>query len=655
MTALSHALTLAEQGYPVFPARPSKAPYTEHGLHDASTDPDQIRAWWRQWPDALVAVPTGTASGLLVVDIDPAGAEWYADHADRLACGRIHRTRRGHHLVYRYPDAEVRNSASRIAPGVDVRGQGGYLVWWPAHGHETVGDLDDIGEVPGWLLDLLKEKPRQAASEPGGDAIPEGRRNDDLSREAFRLRRQGASVEDIITVLAAINTARCNPPLGDDEIEAIARGKARVEPEDTATWPRPIDLHALSEIEPQPPRMLIDDWLPAGYATLLAGHGGVGKSGIALHLSCCLALGRPWWGLPVRRSSVLYLSCEDREPVVHWRLSRICRQMGITLADLAGDLDILDLVGRETILWERVPGGTTYTAGFAELVARAHAADVLVVDGISDTFGGNENARCDVKSFVSRLLSLIHENRGALILIGHVAKPAASGAVSEGYSGSTGWHNSVRARWYLRPEIEQTEDGDEKTGNLVLELQKSNLGSTDHALRFRWDQGAHLFTGEPISGKSEFDRRAQETEERDGILAALRGLVADGDYCPAATTGRRTAHHVLSARPELPESLRGKPNTRRFWRHIEHLRSMRAVREGEIRRADRKITVTLEPADTTYTSVCANAANANQGNGSAMAAEPPAANAANAAGGYRGAGAHTEAPDWPTSYASIRG
>jgi RecA-family ATPase len=99
--------------------------------------------------------------------------------------------------------------------------------------------------------------------------------------------------------------------------------------------------------------MLVPDRLPAGYATLLAGHGSVGKSGIALYLAVCMAAGRPFFGLGVAQRQVLYLSCEDREAVLHWRLTRICRHLGVDLATLAGSLDILDLVGTDSMLWER--------------------------------------------------------------------------------------------------------------------------------------------------------------------------------------------------------------------------------------------------------------------------------------------------------------
>src|SRR5437762_14358171 len=99
-------------------------------------------------------------------------------------------------------------------------------------------------------------------------------------------------------------------------------------------WPAPLNLRALAERQPQPPRFVLADWLPIGYATLLAGHGGVGKSAIGLHLAVCVAAGLPFFGISTERRRVLYLSCEDRESILHWRLANICAWLGLNLAEL---------------------------------------------------------------------------------------------------------------------------------------------------------------------------------------------------------------------------------------------------------------------------------------------------------------------------------
>jgi RecA-family ATPase len=394
------------------------------------------------------------------------------------------------------------------------------------------------------------------------------------------------------------STRRDSHAVGDNVVTLAQRAAQRFDRLiDDHAWPAPIDLEALAEREPAPPAMIIPDWLPAGYATLLGGHGGAGKSTIALTLAVCIGLGLPFFGLAVERRRVLYLSCEDRENVLHWRLSRICSNLGITLDRLRGNLDIVDLVGRDCILWERDPStGNTVTAASGHLGDLMHGTEreVLFVDGVSDVFAGNENARGDVKRFINSLVALIDPNAGAVVLIAHVNKPAAlSGQPSsEGYSGSTGWHNGVRSRWYLFPETVEGEDGGRPrpSGDLILELQKSNLGRADQSIRFSWDATAHLFIGREIVGATASDHAHRDRLEQDGILRALQACAQCDPpiIVPAATTGRRTAHHVLSARRELPDSLRaGKPAVRRFWRQLETLRAMGAVNAAEHRNPDR--------------------------------------------------------------------
>ena len=377
-----------------------------------------------------------------------------------------------------------------------------------------------------------------------------------------------------------------HPPSGDPT------ARSRVQ------WPPALDLRELAATEPSPPAFIVSDWLPAGYATLIGGHGGSGKSQIVTGLGVCLASGLPWCGMSVARRRVLYLSCEDRAAVIHWRLARICQHLGIDLTELHGWLHIHDLVGEETILWPDTPDGQV-TAAYEELadLMASIDAEVLIIDGVADVYAGNENDRAAVKAFVNRLVRLIDPDRGAVLLIAHVNKQAASTArTTEGYSGSTGWHNAVRARWYLRPEGDE-EDRDEEdaagSGGLILDLQKSNLGPAGRSIPFHWNGEAHLLVDTaPETGTVAAIR---EKVERNSILEAMADVAARGDYCPAATTGPRTAYQVLSATKKLASGLTGSgASRRRFWRRIEDLRQMGEIQESSIRRANRHVTPTLE-------------------------------------------------------------
>jgi len=365
-------------------------------------------------------------------------------------------------------------------------------------------------------------------------------------------------------------------------------------------WPPALDLEALSQRDPSPPKFIVDPWVPEGCGVLISGHGGAGKSNIAAHFAVCNSTGRPFFGLPVERRRVLYMSCEDRAPVLHWRLSRICKYEGIDMATLHGRLDVIDLVGHDAVLWEKDHRtGDSLRAAYGLLDARIKStrAEVLIVDGISDTYGGSGGSKTEVKRFVNALLALVPPT-GAVLLVGHVSKAtAANAATTEGYDGTAGWHNSVRARWYLYPETSASDDDDRqrRTGNLILELQKTNHGRADEQIRFRWDDDAHLFIGTPV-GHSSFDARHRDRAEQRGILAAFRGCAEGGIPVPAAMQGPRTAYLVLSLRAEFPASLKGstKPQRARFRRHIETLRQIRALVESEYRRGNRHAATQLD-------------------------------------------------------------
>jgi hypothetical protein len=143
---LAAALAYARWGWPVFPCVPGrKTPLTEHGLHEASAEPEQIRAWWQRWPRGNIGLPTGLAFD--VVDIDPAGLPWLArlrqtpgptlpaSHAQAFT------PRAGLHL---YLPASGDGNLAGLASGVDYRGAGGYVLAPPS----TLGPAAYLDKEP---------------------------------------------------------------------------------------------------------------------------------------------------------------------------------------------------------------------------------------------------------------------------------------------------------------------------------------------------------------------------------------------------------------------------------------------------------------------------------------------------------------------------
>jgi hypothetical protein len=163
---LKAALAYARRGVPVFPCEPgAKRPLTRNGHWDATTDPRMIGRWWKRWPSANVGVPTGKKSGIVVldVDVDDGGLESLTklERAGALApkTARVRTGGGGSHVFFRYPrGTEIRNSAGLLGPGLDVRGEGGYVLVPPSR---TQGPYEGVDSSPlaeaSWLIERLTE------------------------------------------------------------------------------------------------------------------------------------------------------------------------------------------------------------------------------------------------------------------------------------------------------------------------------------------------------------------------------------------------------------------------------------------------------------------------------------------------------------------
>jgi hypothetical protein len=163
VSVLDQAIRIGRR-VPVFPCGPTKKPACKSGFKAAVQEPEKIVELWRKYPGPLIGTPTGERSGIDVLDIDPrhGGDAWLETAVDLLPHTRRHHTRSGGvHILFRHYQG-IKNSASLIAPGVDVRGQGGYIIWWPADGHKVEnGHL--LEDWPIWLRKMLLPEPKRRA------------------------------------------------------------------------------------------------------------------------------------------------------------------------------------------------------------------------------------------------------------------------------------------------------------------------------------------------------------------------------------------------------------------------------------------------------------------------------------------------------------
>jgi hypothetical protein len=190
---IEKALGLARH-VPVFPCGANKRPCIPkaeggRGFHDATQEPNEAARLFSHPNARLIATPTGPQSGFDALDVDPraTGDSWLRVHANDLPATRTHATRSGgRHFLFAHATGVV-NSEGRIHAGIDVRGEGGFIIWWPAHGCAVLSDAP-IVPWPAWLLAPGLARPKLAARPVGssvGSVGGSGGASDDAAVQAF--------------------------------------------------------------------------------------------------------------------------------------------------------------------------------------------------------------------------------------------------------------------------------------------------------------------------------------------------------------------------------------------------------------------------------------------------------------------------------------
>jgi Bifunctional DNA primase/polymerase, N-terminal/Primase C terminal 1 (PriCT-1) len=233
---LHHALKLAASGLSIFPCLPrSKLPAVKSWQTIASRSPEQITKWWGAGPEANIAIATGEASQVFVVDIDSSDGEQELAKLGALPATVEATTSRGRHVYFKMPRTPLRNTAGKIAPHIDTRGTGGFVLCPPSL-HPTGARYKwsgarTIASAPDWLLSKLTEQTQRVTppaewSELFTADIPEGQRDHTITRMAGKLLRCYLNAADVHGIVQSINIARCKPPLPPEDIERIVESIA---------------------------------------------------------------------------------------------------------------------------------------------------------------------------------------------------------------------------------------------------------------------------------------------------------------------------------------------------------------------------------------------------------------------------------------------
>lgn len=470
--------------WPVFPIRPrsKQPPLVKRGSLDASTDEQTIRAWWKRWPQANVAVRTGDENFVVDVDVRHGGRETF-DSLEQQH-GKLRDTLRqvtgrqdgSFQLIYQQPAGQPIANAENVCgwAGIDLRGTHGYILVPPSihpdsgkeyfwdSGKKTILE-EPINPADDWLVDAIRAA--QNGHRTNGEhftipkgKIPHGQQKHKLFRLGSAMRQAGGEYPEIVEAMLAFLHNRCTLVEKSAEDNTIREAKwicehypagQRIDiPPGPAhePWPTlepppaPIRKHSLMSytadcVEPQP---IIDPILYPGL-TILGGRPKAGKSWLALQLAIAVANQFKLGGyLTVqKKSKCLYVSLEDREPQLKKRLRHLVPDPSY--------LEGLDL------MYELAP----LLAGGAAQLDQTLTEDpvtVLVLDSLLAAVQAAGRKNVDIMqadyNIIRTLRELATKHAIALVLIAHTRK--AGGPSLDLIQGTSGTTAAADAVWVLQ-------------------------------------------------------------------------------------------------------------------------------------------------------------------------------------------------------------
>ena len=255
---LSTALEYCELGIRIFPVhgivdgkctcggradcKPGKHPAVKRPYDIASTDPSRIRRWWKQFPDANIGIPTGRRFGFFVLDIDPDKGGWESLRWLEEQCGPLPKTwsartgSGGRHDFFLYPKSQriacsVGGTDRGIAPGLDMRGEGGHVVG--AGSRHECGDwygwinppsTTPLAAPPGGFLKIIAEASKRkkrlnADFDETFRKIEEGIRDTTVFEKfACICRDKCMNPNQVEIICLALNSYSCDSPLCEDQV-----------------------------------------------------------------------------------------------------------------------------------------------------------------------------------------------------------------------------------------------------------------------------------------------------------------------------------------------------------------------------------------------------------------------------------------------------
>lgn len=468
MTKAEAALTYASWGWHVLPVVPNgKAPATQHGVKDATTDPEQIARWWAQNPDFNIGIATGERSGIVVFDVDPRNggdsswAMWVQTNG-KVPDGAMQMTAGGgeHHIAVYHP--EIRSC--KLCEGVDILSDGRYFVAFPSsidgRTYEWEASSDPFDGVAPfsipetWMqayMAMRKTESRQGGN-IGGSLI-RGNRNNGLTALGGAMRRYGMTEAEIMAALSIANETRCEIPLPSSELAQIVRSVCRYEPESDVAASASSGSDAAEAIldaaraevqeyyftratsylgQPAPLRWIIKGWIPDNGVSMVYGESGSGKTFITLDMACHIAAGMQWHKYNTKPGLVVYMAGEGnyglRQRVAAW-----CKAHGVQ------NLDNL-LISNKAIDIDS-PAAAVQIINAVRAITHDDAVAIFI-DTVNNHMSGDENSAKDTRNMLNACNIVARALNASVCLNHHTGHAAES---KQRARGSSAWKASLDA------------------------------------------------------------------------------------------------------------------------------------------------------------------------------------------------------------------
>jgi RecA-family ATPase len=312
-------------------------------------------------------------------------------------------------------------------------------------------------------------------------------------------------------------------------------------------------------------RWLVVDRIPMLNVTSLAGEGAVGKSIALLQLSAAVVLGKDWFGSVPEVGSVIYVAAEEDADEIRRRLEAIAKHYGATRQTLIdAGLRVLSFAGRDAILGAPDRQGIIKPTPLFERIkhdAVELKPKLIVIDPVADAFAGNEIDRAQTRQYITIVRGLAIDACSAVVMATH---PSLTGITSgSGLSGSTAWHNSVRARMYFKATADANDD-DVSAMLRILEVKKNNYGPVSEAITVRWQDGVYVVV-DPEQGSLDLSTVHSAVDRL--FLTLLRRLAEQKRF----VSDKRSPSYAPTVFARQPEASAAKTDVAGFAAGMERL------------------------------------------------------------------------------------